>query len=105
MEGYLNIRMPLWERRLLTRLVTLIPIMVIGFMIGFSEHNFEQVIVYAQVSLSIALPFTLFPLVALTNRRDLMGTHVNSQLVRWVGYFLTGVITVLNIQLAISVFV
>lgn len=105
MEGYLNIRMPLWERRLLTRLVTLIPIMVIGFMIGFSEHNFEQVIVYAQVSLSIALPFTLFPLVALTNRRDLMGIHVNSQLVRWVGYFLTGVITVLNIQLAISVFV
>ncbi|MCU6431701.1 Nramp family divalent metal transporter [Lacticaseibacillus paracasei] len=105
MEGYLNIRMPLWERRLLTRLVTLIPIMVIGFMIGFSEHNFEQIIVYAQVSLSIALPFTLFPLVALTNRRDLMGIHVNSQLVRWVGYFLTGVITVLNIQLAISVFV
>ncbi|QVI37380.1 Nramp family divalent metal transporter [Lacticaseibacillus casei] len=105
MEGYLNIQMPLWERRLLTRAVTLIPIMIIGFIMGFSEHNFEQVIVYAQVALSIALPFTLFPLVALTDRSDLMGDHVNSPGVRWVGYLLTGLITLLNLQLIVSVFV
>lgn len=103
MEGYLNIQIPLWARRLLTRLVTLIPIMIIGFVMGFSEQHFEQVIVYAQVALSIALPFTLFPLVALTDRRDLMGQHVNSPVVRWMGYVLTGIITLLNVQLILSV--
>ena len=70
---------------------------------GFSEQHFEQVIVYAQVALSIALPFTLFPLVALTDRRDLMGQHVNSPVVRWMGYVLTGIITLLNVQLILSV--
>lgn len=105
MEGYLNIRLPLWQRRLLTRIITLVPIMIIGFLVGFTEQNFEQLIVYAQVSLSIALPFTLFPLIALTDRRDLMGEHTNSGLVRWVGYILTTIITILNIQLAVSIFV
>ncbi len=104
MEGYLNIRLPLWVRRLLTRFVTLIPIMLIGFLIGFSEHNFEQVIVYYQVSLSIALPMTLFPLVFLTSRKDVLHEHVNKPWVTILGYFLCSVITVLNIQLIISTF-
>ncbi|MBE7326249.1 divalent metal cation transporter, partial [Nocardioides sp. Y6] len=67
MEGYLHIRLPLWQRRLLTRAVTLIPILIIGMLVGFSDAAFENLIIYAQVALSIALPFTLLPLVALTN--------------------------------------
>ncbi|WP_279490539.1 Nramp family divalent metal transporter [Lactiplantibacillus pentosus] len=104
MEGYLHIRLPLWQRRLLTRAVTLIPILIIGFMVGFSDAAFENLIIYAQVALSVALPFTLLPLVALTNNRQLMGAHVNRPAVTWLGYGLAGIITILNIYLVYSLF-
>ncbi|AWD63096.1 manganese transporter [Limosilactobacillus reuteri] len=78
MEGFINIRLPLWKRRLLTRAVTLVPILIIGFMINFNEEQFEQLIIYAQIVLSIALPFMLYPLVALTGNKKMMGPHVNS---------------------------
>ncbi|WHQ53644.1 Nramp family divalent metal transporter [Lactiplantibacillus plantarum] len=104
MEGYLHIRLPLWQRRLLTRAVTLIPILIIGMLVGFSDAAFENLIIYAQVALSIALPFTLLPLVALTNDASLMKTHVNRPTVTWLGYGLAGIITVLNIYLVYSLF-
>ncbi|MCT3287714.1 Nramp family divalent metal transporter [Lactiplantibacillus pentosus] len=104
MEGYLHIRLPLWQRRLLTRAVTLIPILIIGFMVGFSDAAFENLIIYAQVALSVALPFTLLPLVALTNNRQLMGSHVNRPAVTWLGYGLAGIITILNVYLVYSLF-
>ena len=98
MEGYINIRLPLWKRRLLTRFVTLIPILIIGFLIRFNETQFEQLIIYAQVVLSIALPFTLFPLVAITSNRDLMGVHANKHWQTVVCYLLVTLITVLNLS-------
>ncbi|GEO69439.1 Nramp family divalent metal transporter [Levilactobacillus acidifarinae] len=104
MEGYLHIRLPLWERRLLTRAVTLVPILIIGFLVGFSDAAFEQLIVYAQIALSIALPLTLFPLVRLTSDGELMGGHVNRRVTQWVGYALAGVITALNLELIVSLF-
>lgn len=104
MEGYLHIRLPLWERRLLTRFVTLIPILAIGFLVGFNDHDFEQIIVYAQIALSIALPFTLFPMVALTSNHALMGIHTNQRYVTIIGYLLTSIITVLNLQFVIAAF-
>lgn len=97
MEGYINIRLPLWKRRLLTRFVTLIPILIIGLIIHFDETQFEQLIIYAQVVLSIALPFTLFPLVAITGNRDLMKEHVNRPWQTVVCYLLVALITGLNL--------
>ncbi|MBT8951643.1 hypothetical protein BTI19_09960, partial [Lactobacillus delbrueckii subsp. bulgaricus] len=67
-----------------------------------SDTAFENLIIYAQVALSIALPFTLLPLVALTNDAGLMKAHVNCPAVTWVGYGLAGIITVLNIYLVYS---
>ncbi|WP_195701666.1 Nramp family divalent metal transporter [Companilactobacillus futsaii] len=78
MEGFLNIRLPLWQRRLLTRFVTLIPILIIGFLVNFNEQDFENLIVYAQIALSIALPFTLFPMILLTSNSKLMKEHTKS---------------------------
>lgn len=103
MEGFLNIRLPLWQRRLLTRFVTLIPILVIGFMVDFNEQDFEDMIVYAQIVLSIALPFTLFPMILLTNNKKLMGIHVNSKLQTIIGITLASAITILNLRLIFSV--
>jgi len=103
MEGYIHLRLPLWQRRLLTRFVTLVPIIIIGWLVGFNDRTFESLIVYAQVVLSIALPFTLFPLIHLTGDATLLGTHVNRRVTAVVGYFLTAVITVFNLQLLLSI--
>ena len=104
MEGYLHIRLPLWQRRLLTRLVTLIPIIIIGCLVGFQDQTFENLIIYAQVALSVALPFTLFPMVKLTSDAHLMGAHVNRRWTTWGGYALAGIITILNVYLIIAMF-
>lgn len=104
MEGYLHIRLPLWERRLLTRAVTLVPILIIGFLVGFSDAAFERLIVYAQIALSIALPLTLFPLIRLTSNAAIMGAHVNRRSTQWIGYTLAGIITALNVELIVSLF-
>ncbi|GHP13841.1 manganese transporter [Lentilactobacillus fungorum] len=104
MEGYLHIRLPLWERRLLTRFVTLIPILMIGFIVGFNDQTFENMIVFAQIALSIALPFTLFPMIALTSSPDLMKKHANNWTTTVIGYLLTAIITVLNLQFIVVSF-
>lgn len=103
MEGFLNIRLPLWQRRLLTRFVTLIPILIIGFLVNFNEQDFENLIVYAQIALSIALPFTLFPMILLTSNSKLMKEHTNNKLTTIVGLFLAGIITILNLRLIFSI--
>ena len=103
MEGYLNIRLPLWQRRLLTRLVTLIPILFMGFAVGFKEQDFENLIVYAQIALSVALPFTLYPMIILTSNKKIMGRHVNNKLTMILGLTLTTIITLLNLRLIFSI--
>lgn len=103
MEGFLNIRLPLWQRRLLTRFVTLIPILIIGFLVNFNEQDFENLIVYAQIALSIALPFTLFPMILLTSNSKLMKEHTNNKLTTIVGLLLAGIITILNLRLIFSI--
>lgn len=103
MEGFLNIRLPLWQRRLLTRFVTLIPILIIGFLVNFNEQDFENLIVYAQIALSIALPFTLFPMILLTSNSKLMKEHTNSKLTTILGLILAGIITILNLRLIFSI--
>ena len=104
MEGYVHIRLPLWQRRLLTRFVTLVPILVIGWIIGFNDRTFEHLIIYAQVTLSVALPFTLFPMIALTGSSKLLGNHANHRWVTALGYFVTAIITVFNAQLLWDLF-
>ena len=103
MEGFLNIRLPLWQRRLLTRFVTLIPILIIGFLVNFNEQDFENLIVYAQIALSIALPFTLFPMILLTSNSKLMKEHTNNKLTTIIGLLLAGIITILNLRLIFSI--
>lgn len=99
MEGYLHIRLPLWQRRLLTRAVTLVPILVVGAVVGFNDQAFENMIIDAQIVLSVALPFTLFPLIHLTSDQSLMGAHTNHRATQFVGYALAGIITMLNLEL------
>ena len=70
MEGFLAIRLPQWQRRLLTRCLALVPAMATVMTLG--ERATGQLLVLSQVVLSLQLPFAVVPLVWFCGRRDLM---------------------------------
>jgi manganese transport protein len=77
MEGFLNLRIPCWQRRLITRGLALIPAFIGVWLMG--DHAIGKLLVLSQVVLSLQLPFALYPLIRMTNDHTLMGPFVN----RW----------------------
>lgn len=104
MEGFLKLHLPQWVIRLVTRLVALAPVMIVAVLYGSQESVLDQLIVYSQVFLSIALPFSIFPLVYFTSNRKIMGEFVNSKWNTILGYLVTIVLTLLNLKLIIDLF-
>ena len=74
MEGFLNIRLRPWLRRLVTRLIAIIPALITVYLYG--ERGTGQLLVLSQVILSLQLPFAVFPLVLFTGDRRKMGDLV-----------------------------
>ncbi|RIO47056.1 divalent metal cation transporter, partial [Staphylococcus pasteuri] len=81
MEGFLRFRLPNWLRRLITRSLAIIPVIICLIIFNGNEAKIEQLLVFSQVFLSIALPFTLIPLQLATSNEKLMGPFINK---RWV---------------------
>src|SRR5699024_10979730 len=79
MECYLNLRLPQWLIRLVTRLLALTPVIIVALMYGSQEEVLDQLIVYSQVFLSLALPFSIFPLLYFTSNKKIMGEFVNAK--------------------------
>ncbi|MCO4486025.1 metal ion (Mn2+, iron) transporter Nramp family [Streptococcus infantarius subsp. infantarius] len=104
MEGFLKLRLPQWLIRLVTRLVALTPVLIIALLYGSQESVLDQLIVYSQVFLSLALPFSIFPLVYFTSNRKIMGDFVNSKWNSILGYLVAIILTVLNLKLIIDLF-
>nr|WP_306218947.1 Nramp family divalent metal transporter [Pseudomonas sp. Pse1] len=75
MEGYLNLRIPCWQRRLLTRGLALIPAFIGVWLMG--DGAVGKLLVMSQVVLSLQLPFALYPLIRMTSDKQLMGPFVN----------------------------
>lgn len=96
MQGFLRRRIPLWLRRLVTMLPSLV---VIG--LGLEP---TRTLVISQVVLSFGLPFALVPLVLFTRRRDVMGSLVNSRLTTGLAAATTGLIVALNVFLLYQTF-
>ena len=71
MEGFLNIRLRPWLRRLITRLIAIIPAVIVIAIKG--EEGSGPLLVLSQVILSLQLPFAIFPLVQFTSSRRMMG--------------------------------
>ena len=63
MEGFLRFRLPQWVVRLMTRIIALLPVIIVAILFGDQEHVLDDLLVYSQVFLSVALPFSIFPLV------------------------------------------
>nr|WP_142349921.1 Nramp family divalent metal transporter [Streptococcus equinus] len=104
MEGFLKLRLPQWLIRLVTRLAALAPVLIIATLYGSQESVLDQLIVYSQVFLSLALPFSIFPLVYFTSNRKIMGDFVNSKWNTILGYLVAVILTVLNLKLIVDLF-
>ncbi len=103
-EGFLKLHLPQWVIRLVTRLAALAPVMIVAVLYGSQESVLDQLIVYSQVFLSIALPFSIFPLVYFTSNRKIMGEFVNAKWNTILGYLVAIVLTLLNLKLIIDLF-
>lgn len=102
MEGFLNIRMKPWLRRLLTRAIAIVPaVIVIGL---FGEHATTELLVFSQVILSMQLSFAVFPLVMFTSDKAKMGEFVNSRLTKIVAWSMALLIAGLNLYLLVQTF-
>jgi manganese transport protein len=100
MEGFVNLHLKPWKRRLLTRLVAIVPaILVIAY---YGEDESGGLLVLSQVILSLQLSFAVFPLVSFTSNPRLMGEFVNSRVVRYAAWAVAILIAALNGWLLLS---
>ncbi|ARV58796.1 divalent metal cation transporter [Nostocales cyanobacterium HT-58-2] len=100
MEGFLQFRFPSWLRRLVTRLLAIVPALIT--IILFGEHSTSSLIVLSQVILSLQLPFAVIPLVIFTSNRRLMGEFVNPLWLKSLAYFVAIIIVGLNAWLLLQ---
>ena len=101
MEGFLQIRLPDWKRRLLTRGLALIPAM--ATVILFGERATTNLLVLSQVVLSLQLPFAVIPLVWFCGRRGLMGELRAPLALQAAGWLCASVIVIINLSLLSAV--
>lgn len=97
MEGFLHLRLPHWARRLLTRGLAIIPV-VIGT-VFYGNASVGQLLMASQVVLSMQLPFAVIPLVLFVSDRKLMGGFVISRPLAVFSWLVAGLILVLNFKL------
>jgi manganese transport protein len=97
MEGFLNIRLPAWLRRLITRLIAIIPAVIVTAIAG--EKGTADLLILSQVILSLQLSFAVVPLVRFTSDKRKMGAFANPKWLQILSWTVAIVIAVLNIYL------
>ncbi len=102
MEGFLNIRLRPWLRRLITRGVAIVPAVIVAMLFG--ESGTAKLLILSQVVLSMQLSFAVFPLVAFTSDKLKMGELVNPAWLKALAYAVAFVIASLNIWLLFQLF-
>ena len=94
MEGFLNLRLKPWIRRLITRLIAIIPALIVAILYG--ENGAAELLVLSQVILSMQLSFAVIPLVMFTSDRVKMGAFANTQRLNIISWVVASIILVLN---------
>ena len=97
MEGFLNFRIAPWLRRLVTRLVAIVPAVLVTILAG--EQATGRLLILSQVVLSFGIPFAVLPLVRLTSDRQLMGDDANHPATTIIGWAVGVLISLLNVVL------
>ncbi len=94
MEGFLSIRMRPWLRRLATRLLAVVPAVIVAAVYG--ERGTGQLLILSQVILSLQLGFAVVPLVQFTSEKAKMGPFANTRMMKVVAWAVALIIIVLN---------
>lgn len=100
MEGFLNIKLPPWVRRMLTRLIAIIPAVIVASILG--DSGVGKLLVLSQVILSLALSFAVIPLVHFTSTPSKMRGFVSPWWVRTIGWIIALIIAGLNCYLVVA---
>ncbi|MDM0039418.1 Nramp family divalent metal transporter [Variovorax sp. J22G21] len=101
MEGFLDLKIPCWQRRLITRGLALVPAFIGVWWLG--DAGVGKMLVLSQVILSFQLPFAMWPLIRFSSNRALMGAFANGAVIRSTAWALFGVISGANVWLVGSV--
>lgn len=102
MEGFLNIRLPGWLRRLITRMIAIIPAVIVTAVAG--ESGTAKLLILSQVILSLQLSFAVIPLVLFTNDKKKMGRFANKSWLKVLSWVVAAIIAVLNAYLLFQTF-
>lgn len=102
MEGFLRLKVPNWARRLLTRCLAIIPVVLVTWYYG--NKGTAELLVLSQVVLSMQLPFAVIPLVQFVSDKRKMGVFVIAPWVKVLAWLVAGVILVLNFKLLLDTF-
>lgn len=97
MEGYLKLRIAPWMRRLMTRLIAIIPAVIVILING--EENIDSLLIFSQVILSLQLGFAIIPLIHFTSDKKTMGKFVIKPFIIFLASLITVVLVYLNIRL------
>jgi len=97
MEGYLNLRLEPWIRRLITRLIAIIPAVLVILIMG--ENYVGKLLVFSQVVLSLQLGFAIIPLIHFVSDKKLMGNFKISIVIKIIAWVVVSIIVSLNIKL------
>lgn len=100
MEGYLNLRLQPWLRRLITRLIAIVPAFLTIYFFG--EDSSGELLVLSQVILSLQLGFAILPLIHFTSDKIKMGAYVIRPWMKTAAWATAGIIISLNIKLVIE---
>ena len=103
LEGFTHFQIPAWLRRMISRLLAIIPTLFVVGLYGMSGTG--RLLILSQVILSIQLSFAVIPLVAFTSNREKMGPFVNGWATKAIGWTLAAVIFGLNSYLVYTTFV
>src|SRR5690606_28525803 len=97
MEGFLQLRMPPWARRLVTRGIAIVPVVFVPALYG--ESGTAKLLVLSQVVLSMQLPFAIVPLIQFVTDRSQMGDLAISRKTAWIAWIVAALIIILNVKL------
>ncbi len=97
MEGYLEWKLPAWARRLITRLIAIVPALFVTA--WFGERGTAQLLIFSQVFLSLQLPFAIIPLVRFTSAPAIMGEFANHQAITLLAWLVAGIVIVMNLMM------
>ena len=102
MEGFLNLRLPPWLRRLITSLIAIVPAVIVTILYG--ESGTAKLLILSQVILSLQLPFAIVPLIIFTNDKRKMGQFANKTWIKILAWIVAAIIITLNVKLLADFF-